>query len=204
MTPKEQKTLTQAIQANRRALSLLDKRIDDLVKKHPSLLMEYDVEDRQPFFYSVVGVDGEAGIPITAANVGENPAFGYIRMHPDSAFVLTRMHAAITRQFSAVVPGDVDRVATGFGIGYGFRFYDESSSRWITFTNQNNEPQQKAVLPMEAFSPYDSLNEGGFDLSSECVFPRSAVIRVEAYVQTFTVNTTRLQLAFSGYKAFGG
>jgi hypothetical protein len=197
VTPKEQKTLTQAIQANRRALSLLDKRIDDLIKTHPSLLAEYDVEDKQPFFYSVVGVDKEAGIPITAANVGENPAFGYVRMHPDSAFVLTRIHAAVTSQFAT-------DVTTGYDVGFGFRFYDESSSRWITFTNQNNEPQQKAVLPSSAFTPYDSLNEGGFALPAECVFPRSAVIRVEAYVQQFPANATRLQLVFGGYKVFGG
>jgi hypothetical protein len=202
VTPKEQKTLTQAIQANRRALSLLDKRIDDLVKTHPSLLAEYDVEDKQPFFYSAVGVDAEAGIPITVANVGENPAFGYVRMHPDSAFVLTRIHAAVTSQFAPL--GPVTSVTTGYDVGFGFRFYDESSSRWITFTNQNAEPQQKAVLPSSAFTPYDSLNEGGFVLPAECVFPRSAVIRVEAYVQQFPPNATRLQVVFGGYKVYGG
>jgi len=203
VTPKEQKTLTQAIQANRRALSLLDKRIDDLVKTHPSLLAEYDVEDKQPFFYSVVGVDKEAGIPITAANVGENPAFGYVRMHPDSAFVLTRIHSAVTFA-PPPLPFQPQLVSTRYDVGFGFRFYDESSSRWITFTNQNNEPQQKAVLPSSAFTPYDALNEGGFALPAECVFPRSAVIRVEAYVQQFPVNATRLQLVFGGYKVFGG
>ncbi len=203
MTPREQKTLTQAIQANRRALSLLDKRIDDLVKTHPSLLAEYDVEDKQPFFYAAVGVNGDAGIPITVANVGENPAFGYVRTHPDSAFVLTRIHAAVTSQFTTGVPPVTD-VTTGYDVGFGFRFYDESSSRWITFTNQNAEPQQKAVLPSLAFMPYDSLNEGGFVLPAECVFPRSAVIRVEAYVQQFPPNATRLQVVFGGYKVYGG
>jgi hypothetical protein len=203
VTPKEQKTLTQVIQANRRALSLLDKRIDDLVKTHPSLLAEYDVEDKQPFFYSAVGADGEAGIPITVVNVGENPAFGYVRTHPDSAFVLTRIHAAVTSQFTTGLPPVTD-VTTGYGVGFGFRFYDESSSRWITFTNQNAEPQQKAVLPSSAFTPYTSLNEGGFALPSECVFPRSAVIRVEAYVQQFPPDATRLQVVFGGYKVYGG
>lgn len=203
MTPKEQKTLTQVIQANRRALSLLDKRIDDLIKTNPSLLDDYDVDDKQPFFYSALGVDGEAGIPITAANVGENPAFGYVRMHPDSAFVLTRIHAAVTFE-PTPLPFQPQLVNTRFAGGLGFRFYDESSSRWITFTNQNAEPQQKAILPSLAFTPYDSLNEGGLLLPAECVFPRSAVIRVEAYVQRLPVNATRLQVVFGGYKVYGG
>lgn len=200
MTPKEQKGLTQAIQANRRTLSLLDKRIDDLIKTHPSLLNDYDVDDKQPFFYGAVGVDGEAGIPITTANVGENPAFGYVRMHPDSAFVLSRITSAVT--FAPLLTPTL--TTTRYARGLGFRFYDESSSRWVTFTNQNNAPQQKAILPSEAFTPYDSLNDGGFMLSAECVFPRSAVIRVEAYVQDFPVQAQRLQVVFGGYKVFGG
>lgn len=203
MNPTEQKVLTQVIQSNRRALSLLDKRMDDLLKTHPSLLDEYDVEHKQPFFYAALGVDGEAGIPITAANVGENPAFGYVRTHPDSAFALTRLHAAITFAVGFVDPS-TPILTTRFGQGLGFRLYDESSGRWITFTNQNNDPQQKAVLPSQAFTPYNPLNEGGFDLSSECIFPRSAVIRVEAYVQDLPSQATRLQLIFGGYKVFGG
>lgn len=203
MTPKEQKMLTQAIQANRRALSLLDRRIEDLIKTNPSLLDEYDVDDKQPFFYSALGVDGAAGIPITLANVGENPSFGYIRMHPDSAFVLTRIHAAVTFA-PPPLPSQPQLFNTRYAEGLGFRFYDESSSRWITFTNQNAEPQQKAVLPSSAFTPYNALNEGGFALPAECVFPRSAVIRVEAYVQHFPTDAARLQVVFGGYKVYGG
>ena len=94
MTPTEQKGLTQAIQANRRALSLLDKRIEDLAKTHPSLLAEYDVDDKQPFLYGAIGTDNKLGILIDSATPQENPAFGYIRTHPDSAFVLTRISMA--------------------------------------------------------------------------------------------------------------
>lgn len=203
MTPKEQKGLTQAIQANRRTLSLLDKRIDDLVKTNPSLLDEYDVDDKQPFFYAAVGPDKQIGMVMTTANVGENPSFGYVRMHPDSAFVLTRILVATTLE---VATASTTRNQGSFGL----RFYDESSSRWVTFTNQNAEPQQKAMFPSTAFSPFAAYNEGGFELSSECVFPRSAVIRVEAYVQDPSVlldsgaDVVRLQIVFGGYKVFGG
>lgn len=203
MTPKEQKGLTQAIQANRRTLSLLDKRIDDLVKTNPSLLDEYDVDDKQPFFYAAVGPDKQIGMVMTVANLGENPSFGYVRMHPDSAFVLTRILVATTLE--------VATASTTINQGsFGLRFYDESSSRWVTFTNQNAEPQQKAMFPSTAFSPFAAYNEGGFELSSECVFPRSAVIRVEAYVQDPSVlldsgaDVVRLQIVFGGYKVFGG
>lgn len=205
MNAKDQKTLTQAIQANRRALSLLDKRIDDLVKRYPSVLSDFDVEQRQPFFYGAVGSDGQLGMEVTAANVGENPSYGYIRTHPDSAFVLTRICAGLTRN-----PGASVTFTTSYQsyLGLGFRLYDESSSRWITFTNHNNEPQQKAVFPAAAFSPYPAYNEGGFDMPTECVFPRSAVIRVEAYVQDLSIITPpgveRLQVVFSGYKVYGG
>lgn len=202
MTPKEQKGLTQAIQANRRALSLLDKRIDDLIKINPSLLDEYDVDDKQPFFYAAVGPDKQIGMVMTTANIGENPSFGYVRMHPDSAFVLTRILVATTFE----VPGLSVTVKAGV---FGLRFYDESSSRWITFTNQNAEPQQKAMFSSSAFTPFAAYNEGGFELPAECVFPRSAVIRVEAYVQDPEVLFTgaavvRLQIVFGGYKVFGG
>lgn len=203
MTPKEQKVLTQALTANRRALSLLDRRIDDLLKAHPSLLADYDVEDRQPFFYGAIGSDGQLGMEVTAANVGENPSFGYVRMHTDSAFVLTRVSAGLTTN-----PGAGDSTPTEAAFGIGLRMYDESSSRWITFTNRNGEPQQKAVFPVEAFSAFNAYNEGGFDMPAECVFPRSAVIRVEAYVVDSTainpLGTERLQVVFNGYKVFGG
>lgn len=201
MTPKEQKVLTQALTANRRALSLLDRRMDDLLKVHPVLLADYDVEDRQPFFYGTIGSDGQLGMSVTAANVGENPSFGYVRMHTDSAFVLTRVSAGLTINNAAGTS-----TSTAFGIG--LRMYDESSSRWITFTNRNGEPQQKAVFPVEAFSAFDAYNEGGFDLPAECVFPRSAVVRVEAYLVDQTADllfsTERLQVVFNGYKVFGG
>lgn len=212
MNPKEQKVLTATLQANRRALSLLDKRIDDLVKTNPSLLEFYDVDDKQPFFYCAVGVDGQSGIPIStnvavpsSLNRGENPAFGYIRTHPDSAFVLTSVAACLTRGFL----GSAEKTINTSVNGIGFRFYDESSSRWISFTNQNNQPQQKATFPSEAFSPLPALNEGGFLLSAECVFPRSAVIRVEAYEESslgqFLLNTSlRVQVVFFGYKVYGG
>lgn len=202
MTPKEQKGLTQAIQANRRTLSLLDKRIDDLIKTNPSLLDEYDVDDKQPFFYAAVGPDKQIGMVMTAANLGENPSFGYVRMHPDSAFVLTRILVATTLELTT------DTSTTRNAGSFGLRFYDESSSRWVTFTNQNAEPQQKAMFPSTAFSPFAAYNEGGFELSSECVFPRSAVIRVEAYVQDPEIlsgpSAVRLQVVFGGYKVFGG
>lgn len=201
MTPKEQKGLTQAIQANRRTLSLLDKRIDDLIKTNPSLLDEYDVDDKQPFFYAAVGPDKQIGMGITVANLGENPSFGYVRMHPDSAFVLTRILVATTFEVS----GTSTTINRG---SFGLRLYDESSSRWVTFTNQNAEPQQKAMFPSTAFSPFAAYNEGGFELPAECVFPRSAVIRVEAYVQDSGglsgPSVVRLQIVFGGYKVFGG
>ena len=206
MTPKEQKDLTQAIQANRRTLSLLDKRIDDLIKTNPSLLDEYDVDDKQPFFYAAVGPDKQIGMVMTVANLGENPSFGYVRMHPDSAFVLTRILVATT--FADSGSGSVLQTTEKRGV-FGLRFYDESSSRWITFTNQNAEPQQKAMFSSSAFTPFAAYNEGGFELPAECVFPRSAVIRVEAYVQDpevvlLGVDVVRLQIVFGGYKVFGG
>jgi len=205
VTPKEQKVLTQALTANRRALSLLDQRIDDLLKFHPSLLADYDVEDRQPFFYGAIGSDGQLGMEVTAANIGENPSFGYVRMHTDSAFVLTSISAGLTT--TGPEEEEVSR-PTNPAFGIGLRMYDESSSRWITFTNRNSEPQQKAVFPVEAFSAFNAYNEGGFDMPAECVFPRSAVVRVEAYLLDTTVllpvNTERLQVVFNGYKVFGG
>ena len=200
MTPTEQKGLTQAIQANRRALSLLDKRIEDLAKTHPSLLAEYDVDDKQPFLYGAIGTDNKLGILIDSATPQENPAFGYIRTHPDSAFVLTRISMASSEQPFGAFNGTITRRVQDFGV----RFYDESSSRWITFTNQNNEPQQKATLPCEVFSPFNAYNEGGFGLPAECVFPRSAVIRIEAYRRPTFSNTLRLQVVFQGYKVYGG
>lgn len=216
MTPKEQKILTQSIQANRRALSLLDRRIDDLLKTYPSVLEDYDTEDRQPFYYGAVGVDGQMGIPFTAANVGENPAFGYVRTHPDTAFVLTGINVAVSRTSTAVgvtttitsATSDSSDGARGFMMG--LRIYDESSSRWITFTNQNNEPQQKATFPTASFSAYSAYNQGGFAMTTECVFPRSAVLRVEVYAQNpsrFGVappESQRLQAVFAGYKVYGG
>lgn len=203
MTPKEQKVLTQALTANRRMLSLLDRRMDDLLKAHPSLLDDYDVEDRQPFFYGAIGSDGQLGMEVTAANVGENPSFGYVRMHTDSAFVLTRVSAGLT-----TTPGAGASTSTSRAFGIGLRLYDESSSRWVTFTNRNGEPQQKAVFPVESFSAFSAYNEGGFDMPAECVFPRSAVVRVEAYLVDPTsiqlLGPERLQVVFNGYKVFGG
>lgn len=210
MTPKEQKALTQAIQANRRSLSLLDKRIEDLAKTHPSLLNEYDTDDKQPFFYAVVGVDGQIGIDIETTTTSDtNPAFGYIRMNPDSAFVLTRISMAQSAQPFGPNLGTLTTRANSSIQGapppqFSVRFYDESSSRWITFTNQNNEPQQKATLPVEVFSPYSAFNEGGFLLPAECVFPRSGVVRVEAYVDGSMFSGYRLQVLFQGYKVYGG
>lgn len=213
MTPTEQKTLSRALQANRRVLSLLDQRIEDLIKTYPSILDEYDVDDRQPFFYGALGSDGQLGIEVSIANVGENPAFGYVRGHPDSAFVLTRVNVAVTRQASAtssVTFSAQGAVLSGLAPvqGLGLRFYDESSSRWITFTNLDTQPQQGAVVPVEAFSAYAAYNEGGFAMPAECIFPRSAVIRVEAYVLNPSVltppGTERLQVVFGGYKVYGG
>ncbi len=202
MTPQEQKVLTQALEANRRALSLLDKRMYDLSRTDPSVLQDFDVEDKLPFFYSAVGADGQPGIPFTTANIGENPAFGFVRMQPDSAFVLTQVHAAQQQIASGFT--DVPTVPMR---GLGLRFYDESSSRWITFTNQNNEPQQKATIPSESFSPLKSYSTGGFALPAECVFPRSGVIRVEVYVVNASFASalpTRAFVVFGGYKIFGG
>lgn len=209
MTPKEQKVLTQAIQSNRRALSLLDKRIEDLIKSKPSMLDDYDVDDRMPFFYGAVGSDGQLGIPLQKAGpnspgtTGDNPGYGFVRMHPDTAFVLTRITAAITffnTSGTTTIPAS----------GVGFRFYDESSSRWITFTNFNNEPQQKTIVPIETFSPYAAYNEGGLLMAAETTFPRSGVVRVEVYMQdvpaqwTNLTNAVRVQVVFGGYKVFGG
>lgn len=202
MTPKEQKALTQAIQANRRMLFLLDQRLDALAKIDPTLLAEYDAEERLPFFYTAIGSDGEGGLTIPA--LGENPSFGYVRMHTDSAFVLTRVSISLKQDVDTAT--NFDRTA----LGVGFRLYDESSSRWISFTNQNNEPQQKAVFPCEPFSPRPAFSEGGFLFPAECVFPRSAVLRVELYLEDpsflFGAPTSawRAYFWFHGYKIFGG
>lgn len=213
MTPKEQEVLTSVLQANRRALSLLDKRIDDLMKSNPTLLETHDVEHRQPFFYCAIGSDGESGIPKTSRLVGltqvlDNPAFGYIRTEPDSSFVLTSIAVCLSRRLrETIITVNGGATTNDAAKEVGLRFYDESSSRWITFTNQNNQPQQNATFPSETFSPYSSFNEGGFALSAECVFPRSAVIRVEAYYSTPTslnLFSDRLQVVFGGYKVYGG
>lgn len=208
MTPQDQKILTQSIQANRRSLSLLDKRLDDLSKSRPSILSEYDTYDKQPFFYAAVGPDNQIGIPVVSsgasATTDVNPAFGYVRTNPDSAFVLTRISMASTEFPFGLAIGSVTRRVQEPGSGlFGVRFYDESSSRWITFTNRDSQPQQRATLPVSLFSPYASYNEGGFTMPCECVFPRSAVIRVELY-RLETGGMNRLQVVFQGYKVYGG
>jgi hypothetical protein len=201
VTPQEQKALTRAITSNRRSLALLDKRINHLRDSYPDLLGDADGDERQPFIYAAIGADGQVGIPFTAANTGENPAFGYIRMHPDSAFSLTSISAARLSRTASL------NTEQAFILGHvGFRFYDESSSRWITFTNHNNEPQQKARFPSEAISSLSVFNTGGFRMPAECVFPRSGVVRVEAYtIQTPSVSfPSRALVVVSGYKTFGG
>jgi hypothetical protein len=208
VTPKEQKVLTSVLQANRRALALLDKRIEELSKTNSLLSEEWDAEKYQPFFYVAEGADGQSGIPFRQQNGGENPAFGYVRVQPDSAFVLSSVSVCLT----TIV--DSTRVVADPFSGLGLRFYDESSSRWISFTNQNNEPQQKAKFPSAAFSALRSFNEGGFALPTECTFPRSAVVRVEVYNEAglpdfvtgilIQPRNYRAQVVFYGYKVYGG
>ena len=210
MTPKEQKVLTAALQANRRTLSLLDTRVAELTAVVGSSLEEHGQEDQYPFFYVAEGVDGQAGVPFTPQNNREeNPAFGYVRMQADSAFVLTAISFAVTVRLLA----GANALTTPFS-GIGLRMYDESSSRWLTFTNQNNSAQQKTKFPSTAFSSLSALNEGGLTLPAETVFPRSAIVRIEVYetvitgreAQSFDPSTiqARAQVVFSGRKVYGG
>lgn len=223
LTEKQQ--LREAVVANRRMLKLLDQQIDELAKLEPDVTAELlDPERHQPFSYIVEGLDKKAGIVVPTEQLSpsrgfQNPYYGYIRIQSDAAFVATRIFACVEAiptklNFFEDVPitKNIDAPTADAFFGIGFRAYDESAARWLLLTNNRQQVQQAAAVPSTLFGQLPISSSGGLEISTECVFPRNGLIRVEAYIQLLlgdnslqnTPVLTRVYFILHGYKVFGG
>ena len=205
------KHLAAAINADRRLLKLLDQQLEELLRVGPELALDLvDPDRRQPFVYIAEGVDGQPGIPLLVASAGfQNPNFGYIRMQSDSAFVVTGAYAcggiALT---SAPILLDVPNFSTNNNPLH-FRLYDESSNRSLSLVSNAQNAARDVAVPAEVFGAANPVFSGGLEIPAESVFPRNAVVRVEAYARDSagsspTDATQRVYFMLLGYKVFGG
>lgn len=224
LTEKQQ--LREAIVANRRMLKLLDQQIDELRKLEPTVAVDLADPDRhQPYAYVVEGADKQAGIqvlpptstPVNAPNsVGfQNPYYGYVRVQSDAAFVVTRIFVCALgdsfpdRGSNRLAHVDAPTADSTWGIS--LKLYDESSNRWLLLANNGSQVQQNTAVPSYLFGALPISSSGGLEIPTECVFPRNAVIRAEAYIQRWTSEPTRgisvlkrVHVVFHGYKVYGG
>jgi len=197
---------TAAVQANRQLFSLLKDKIACLSKKEADVAMAWAVDDNKaPFFYSAQGSDGHAGIAMSLTSFGPtNPSFGYVRMQSDAAFVATRMYAMVSRKIAdqTLFFGQPSLAIASIG----FRIYDESSSRWITVGNREQNATQDVTTSLRVVGPSDYFSAGGLELPADCTFPRSATLRVEAYSMASLegLQEFRVYFIFGGYKVYGG
>lgn len=200
---------TAVVQANRQLFSLLKDKVACLSKQEADVAMAWAVDDnKSPFFYSAQGSDGHPGILMSLSQFGpSNPSFGYVRMHSDAAFVATRLYAVVEITISGVVDHSFVQDGHTFPGGVGFRIYDESSGRWITVGNREQNAVQDVTTALGVVSPYDYFSVGGLELPADSTFPRSATLRVEAYsFKDLSLGYTEVRVHFilGGYKVYGG
>lgn len=211
------KQLAAAINADRRLLKLLDQQLEELLRVEPELALELvDPDRRQPFVYVTEGADGLPGIPLVQASNGfQNPNFGYIRMQSDAAFVATHAYACASVLQSPIGQAlrqdflDVPLFSSSGDNPLHFRLYDESSNRSVSLISNAQNAARDVAVPAEVFGSVNPVFSGGLELSAESVFPRNAVVRVEAYARdssgaTPAAAVERAYFMLLGYKVFGG